>query len=304
MGNAYILDTIINADESLCINCGSCIRACPGGLITKKNFPVSINNAWDLCIDCGHCVAICPTGAMHQRAMSPEECEPIDIHLVPKWERVKQFLVSRRSVRGYINKRVEKDKIMQLLDVARYAPNGANRQVIKWIVINDTEKVHKIAQMTVDWMNTVKEKNPVLYQEAKLDLFVGPWDLGQDPISRGAPCVIIACAPKNERTAPPAAMIAIGQLQLAATGLGLGTTFTGSINTAAQAYPPLIEFLGIPEGYIPFGTTVIGYPAEKYHRVPLRKAVDVTYIESPDAGKTAPRMCCAPGDLYCDLKSS
>ena len=39
--------------------------------------------------------------------------------------------------------------------------------------------------MTVDWMVLVKEKNPALFKEAKLDLFVGPWDLGQDPISRG-----------------------------------------------------------------------------------------------------------------------
>jgi hypothetical protein len=84
----------------------------------------------------------------------------------------------------------------------------------------------------------------------------------------------------------------------------LGTTFTGSINTAAQGYPPLIELMGIPEGYVPFGTTVIGYPAEIYHRVPLRKAVDVTYIESPDAGKTASRVSCAPGDLYSELKDS
>jgi len=269
--------TIIKADESLCIGCGSCIRACPGGLITKEEFPVPIPDAWDLCIDCGHCVAICPTEAMHQRSMGPEDCEPIDIHLIPKWDRVRQYLISRRSVRRYIRKPVEKDKILQLLDVARWAPNGANRQVIRWCVVDDPEKVRQIGQMTVDWMKAVKDKNPALYQEAKLDMFVETWEAGEDRICRGAPCIIQAWAPKDERTAPPAAMIAIAQIQLAAPGLGLGTTFTGSINTAAQAYPPLIEALGIPAGSMAHGTFVIGYPAEKYQRVPARKPVDVIW---------------------------
>ena len=277
MTNTYKLDTMIKVDESLCITCGSCIRACPGGLITKKDFPVPIENGWDQCIDCGHCVAICPTGAMHQRSMSPEDCEEIDIHLIPKWDRVKQYLISRRSIRGYINKPIEKEKILQLLDIARYASNGANRQVIRWIVINDHEKVHRIAEMTIDWMKAVKEKNPALYKEANLEVFVNSWDGGQDRISRGAPCIIMAYAPKDERTAPPAAMIAIHQIQLAAPALGLGTTFTGSINTASQAYPPLIETLGMPEGYMAHGTFVIGYPAERYLRIPVRKPVDVKW---------------------------
>jgi nitroreductase len=55
----------------------------------------------------------------------------------------------------------------------------------------------------------------------------------------------------------------------------LGTTFTGCINTASQSYPPLIEALGLPEGYIPYGTFIVGYPTEEYQRIPARKPVDV-----------------------------
>ena len=163
--------------------------------------------------------------------------------------------------------------------MARWAPNGANRQVIRRLVVNDPAEVHGIAQMTVDWMKAVKDQNPALYEEAKLEVFVDTWDAGQDRISRGAPCMIQAWAPKDERTAPPAAMIAIHQIQLAATALGLGTTFTGSINTASQGYPPLIEALKIPEEYMAHATFVIGYPAERYHRIPARKPVDVTWRE-------------------------
>ena len=65
---------------------------------------------------------------------------------------------------------------------------------------------------------------------------------------------------------------------IAAPGLGLGTTFTGSINSAVQGHPPLIGVLGLPEGYIPHATCVIGYPAEQYHRIPVRKPVDVKWI--------------------------
>jgi len=278
MSTSYKLDSIIEVDESLCIGCDACIRCCPGGLIGKDKFPIANEGSWDFCIDCGHCVAICPTEALQQRAMGPKDCVPIDVQLAPTWDEAKQFLISRRSIRGYINKPVEKEKILQLLDVSRHAANGGNRQVLHWMVINDHAKVQKVAALTIAWMKSVKDTNPELYHEAKLELFINNWEAGLDHISRGAPCIIQAWSGKDERTALPAAVNGIAYIQLAATTLGLGTSWTEGIGYASRAYPPLLDFLGMPEGQIPYATFLLGYPTELYHRIPARKPVEVTWV--------------------------
>ncbi len=42
--------------------------------------------------------------------------------------------------------------------------------------------------------------------------------------------------------------------------------------TAAKAHPPLIELLGLPEGFIPYMASLVGYPAETFNRIPSPKA--------------------------------
>jgi hypothetical protein len=47
--------------------------------------------------------------------------------------------------------------------------------VLSWLVINDPDEVHRIAGMAIDWMKAIKEANPALDEDVKMDLFVLPW---------------------------------------------------------------------------------------------------------------------------------
>ena len=216
----------------------ACIRACPGGLITKKDFPVPIENGWDLCIDCGHCVAICPTGAMHQRSMGPEDCEEIDIHLIPRVGSG-QTVPDLAAFSSWLHQQAHR-KRKDLAAVGcgplrpkRREPSGdpMGRDQRPGEGSPDGRDDHRVDEGR-------EGKGPGALRGSQAgSVCRSRGTAAQDRISRGAPCIIMACAPKDERTAPPAAMIAIHQIQLAAPGLGLGTTFTGSYQHGRSGLP-------------------------------------------------------------------
>jgi nitroreductase len=56
-------------------------------------------------------------------------------------------IFKRRSVRKYIEKEVEAEKITLLLKVAMSAPTAANRQPWEFIVVNDSEKLFVVQKV-------------------------------------------------------------------------------------------------------------------------------------------------------------
>jgi nitroreductase len=55
-----------------------------------------------------------------------------------------EVIKSRYSVRSYLNKPVEQEKLDRILDAARLAPSGSNRQPWKFVVVRDTETHKKL----------------------------------------------------------------------------------------------------------------------------------------------------------------
>jgi nitroreductase len=78
-------------------------------------------------------------------------------------------------------------------------------------------------------------------------------------------------------TAPGACTIAVTYLQLAAMGLGLGTCFAGYVQIAMGLEPSLSKLVFLPEGSQVYSATLLGYAQYRYHCIPDRNQLKVTW---------------------------
>ena len=140
----------------------------------------------------------------------------------------------RYSVRSYQNKPVEEAKLKEILEAARLAPTGANRQSFQLIVVHTKGKEEQLKPIYgADW-------------------FVQ------------APIVICACAtvtegqPYTESGASRNVAIVVDHLIMASTDLGLGTCWIGAFKPDAAR-----KILGIPENVHPVVFVTVGYAADQ-----------------------------------------
>ena len=76
---------------------------------------------------------------------------------------------------------------------------------------------------------------------------------------------------------PASANEALVYLDLVANAYGLGCCWAGILMGAMGAYKPLEEALQLPAGHKACGALMLGYPQSRYHLVPQRNQVQVTW---------------------------
>ena len=125
MGNKRIF-----IDNKKCKKDDLCVKICPSGLIVRDfpdGFPIMKVDNDDLCMSCGHCVAICPHGALNHSDVDLAKCPSAIKDLNINIDQTTQFLRSRRSVRYFKTKPVDKHIIEQLIQIGRYAHKYRSR---------------------------------------------------------------------------------------------------------------------------------------------------------------------------------
>ena len=263
----------LRIDESKCKKDGICASECPVAIIRlkdKNSVPAIIPGREEACLICGHCVAVCPHGALSHTRVPIEACPSVEKDLVLNENQAVQFLRSRRSIRVFRDKAVEKETIQKLIEIARYAPTGSNSQLVEWRVITDKDKMHALSGMAVEWLRDVvagkTQRVPLPYMAG----IIAAWDAGYDAILRNAPALVVAYSPKEASNGMVDLTLALSYLDLVAPTMGLGTCWAGLLQGALLASQDLKLKLGLPAEYPYHYPMMLGYPKFKYHRLPER----------------------------------
>lgn len=141
----------------------------------------------------------------------------------------------RKSVRAYLDKPVEEEKLNAVLEAARLAPSASNRQEWRFVIVRDKEVRSKVAMAA-----------------------------GQQMFVAQAPVIIAACAETDghlmscgEACYPIDVAIALDHITLRAVELGLGTCWIGKFNA-----DEVKNILGIPDEIKVVQLMPLGYPVE------------------------------------------
>lgn len=259
-----------------CIKCGICAETCPIGIIAMGedgpvlSFPMA-------CVKCGHCVAVCPQGSLDHEKAPLNGQVAMDKFPVLESHTAAQFLRSRRSIRSYRNEAVPKERMLTLLDIARFAPSGGNTQGLSYIVVNDRELLKKVTEVTVQWMEDQVNQGAA-WAKPYQNVVQGYRKTGRDVILRGAPALVIATAPKEFRMGRDNSRYSLAYIELYATTFGLGSCWAGFFEMCAvSGHPELYKILAIEEGTAIVGGIMVGYPNYRYHRLVDRNLLQVTW---------------------------
>lgn len=272
---------MITIDEKKCKRDGICVAECPVHIIKMKDstaVPVMIEGGMEQCVKCGHCVAVCPYGALKHATLDSGDFAKANkaFDLTP--EQAEHFLRARHSIRTYKAKAVEQEKLVKLINIARYAPTAKNTQLVSWIVVDTPQKMAKLTGMAMEQFRKMAQDNHPLAQKYNFSGVVAKWEKGVDGICRGAPALVIAHSLKEYGLACVDCTSALAYLDLAAPSLGLGTCWAGFFMIAVAMCKPLEQALGLPAGHAIQGAMMVGYPKYTYQLLPPRNAPNITWV--------------------------
>lgn len=159
---------------------------------------------------------------------------------------VLENIKTRRSVRSFKNKPVEKELLEAVVEAGRYAPTGMNRQDVWFYVTDKPELIRELSELNAEVMRT---SNP---------------SYRGDPFYH-APALVAVLADSTDPNWVKNGALAMGSMMLAAHSLGLGSCWINRADGvfSSEAGRGLLDANGIPKEAAGVGFCILGYPDEE-----------------------------------------
>ena len=167
-------------------------------------------------------------------------------------------ILTRRSIRNYLNKPIPEDILNQILLAGTYAPSAKNKQSAIIIAVTNPEIIKRLSQLNASIMGN-----------KSIDPFYN------------APAVLIVLADKNNKNHLYDGTLVMANLMLAAQAFNLGTCWIHRAKEMFEAKEgkEILKSLNIPfDEYEGIGNCIIGYPANTNIQPSARKNNFIYYI--------------------------
>lgn len=148
-------------------------------------------------------------------------------------------ILTRRSVRAFLDKEIPSEALEYILKAAQYAPSAMNRQTWQFTVVCSREKIQQLAAAA---SKELGREGYDMYQPQVIILVTNlrGYALGVDDC---------ACALEN--------------IFLAAHSFGIGSVWINQLRDVCDkpAVRQILHDWGVPDDHVAYGTAALGYAA-------------------------------------------
>lgn len=164
------------------------------------------------------------------------------------------FIKSRQAIRSFTGETIPKEDLLAIAEAGRHSPTSVNSQSRKFTIVQNKPMITELEKALGSAMH-----------QPNYDLY-------------GADALILVSVPRHNNYGPIETALAVQNMWLAASALGLGTAWTDQIRNLSDdpAVRKVFDQIDIPSTHICWTILPVGVPAENPR--PKTRTEEINFI--------------------------